>query len=78
MWRWRARRRPHLMVPQRFYVTQQGEFGDRHLCGAMHQNIGPSCSLVDNARQGVAATSQSIGRRLEIDRRSTHRCGGGR
>jgi DNA helicase II / ATP-dependent DNA helicase PcrA len=31
----RARHRLHLMVPQRFYVTQQSEFGDRHLYGAL-------------------------------------------
>jgi DNA helicase-2/ATP-dependent DNA helicase PcrA len=31
----RARHRLHLLVPQRFYVTQQGEFGDRHLYGAL-------------------------------------------
>jgi len=30
----RARRHLHLMVPQRFYVTQQAALGDRHLYGA--------------------------------------------
>jgi len=50
----RAKRHLHLMVPQRFYVTQQAEFGDRHLYGsltrfipaevALHfERLGPGC-----------------------------------
>jgi DNA helicase II / ATP-dependent DNA helicase PcrA len=29
-------------VPQRFYVTQQAEFGDRHLYGSLTRFIPPS------------------------------------
>ena len=50
----RAKRHLHLMVPQRFYVTQQTEFGDRHLYGALtrfipadvalhFERLGPGC-----------------------------------
>jgi DNA helicase-2/ATP-dependent DNA helicase PcrA len=35
----RARQHLHLLVPQRFYVTQQTEFGDRHLYGALSRFI---------------------------------------
>ena len=31
----RARHHLHLMVPQRFYVTQQSAYGDRHLYGSL-------------------------------------------
>jgi len=35
----RARHHLHLLVPQRFYVTQQAEFGDRHLYGSLTRFI---------------------------------------
>ena len=35
----RARQHLHLLVPQRFYVTQQSEFGDRHLYGSLTRFI---------------------------------------
>jgi DNA helicase-2/ATP-dependent DNA helicase PcrA len=38
----RARQHLHLMVPQRFYVTQQAEFGDKHLYGSLTRFIPPS------------------------------------
>jgi DNA helicase II / ATP-dependent DNA helicase PcrA len=38
----RARQHLHLLVPQRFYVTQQAEFGDRHLYGSLTRFIPPS------------------------------------
>ncbi|MDE2092325.1 MAG: ATP-dependent helicase [Burkholderiales bacterium] len=38
----RARQHLHLLVPQRFYVTQQAEFGDRHLYGALTRFIPPA------------------------------------
>jgi len=41
----RARQHLHLLVPQRFYVTQQAEFGDRHLYGSLTRFIPPG--LVD-------------------------------
>jgi DNA helicase-2/ATP-dependent DNA helicase PcrA len=40
----RARHHLHLMVPQRFYVTQQAEFGDRHLYGSLTRFIPPELS----------------------------------
>ena len=40
----RARQHLHLLVPQRFYVTQQAEFGDRHLYGALTRFIPPALS----------------------------------
>ena len=40
----RAREHLHLMVPQRFYVTQQTECGDRHLYGSLTRFIPPSLS----------------------------------
>ncbi len=41
----RAKRHLHLMVPQRFYVTQQTEFGDRHLYGALTRFIPAEVAL---------------------------------
>ncbi len=35
----RAKRHLHLLVPQRFYVTQQAEHGDRHLYGSLTRFI---------------------------------------
>ena len=35
----RAKQHLHLMVPQRFYVTQQGSRGDRHVYGALTRFI---------------------------------------
>jgi DNA helicase II / ATP-dependent DNA helicase PcrA len=37
----RARSHLHLMVPQRFYVTQQPAYGDRHLYAALTRFIPP-------------------------------------
>ena len=37
----RARSHLHLMVPQRFYVTQQSAYGDRHLYAALSRFIPP-------------------------------------
>ena len=38
----RARRHLHLMVPHRFYVTQQLEYGDKHLYGSLTRFIPPA------------------------------------
>ncbi|MES3013189.1 MAG: 3'-5' exonuclease, partial [Pseudomonadota bacterium] len=35
----RARQHLHLLVPQRFYITQQAEFGDKHLYGSLTRFI---------------------------------------
>ncbi len=47
----RARQHLHLLVPQRFYVTQQSAFGDRHLYGSLTRFIPPS----------VAAAFEAVG-----------------
>ena len=38
----RARQHLHLIVPQRFYVTQQAEFGAKHLYGSLTRFIPPT------------------------------------
>ncbi len=38
----RARQHLHLLVPQRFYITQQAEFGDKHLYGSLTRFIPPA------------------------------------
>ena len=44
----RAKRHLTLLVPQRFYVTQQSKYGDRHLYGALTRFIpGPVAALFD-------------------------------
>ncbi|HET6599221.1 MAG TPA: ATP-dependent helicase, partial [Burkholderiaceae bacterium] len=47
----RARQHLHLLVPQRFYVTQQSGFGDRHVYGSLTRFIPAS----------VAATFEVLG-----------------
>ena len=55
----RARHRLHLLVPQRFYVTQQGEFGDRHLYGALTRFVPPQLApLFDGGRGRCGFRSQ--------------------
>ena len=52
----RARHHLHLLVPQRFYVTQQAELGDRHLYGSLSRFIPPTlarCFETDD-RAGAA------------------------
>ena len=41
----RAKQHLHLIVPQRFYVTQQRSFGDRHLYGSLSRFIPPEVAL---------------------------------
>jgi len=38
----RARHHLHLLVPQRFYVSQQSTFGDRHVYGAISRFLPPT------------------------------------
>jgi DNA helicase-2/ATP-dependent DNA helicase PcrA len=47
----RAKQHLHLLVPQRFYITQQTPYGDRHLYGSLSRFIPPE----------VAACFESIG-----------------
>ena len=66
----RSRQHLHLLVPQRFYVTQQAEFGDRHLYGALTRFIPPTlaglfeplCAQPADAADGgaLAATATPI------------------
>ena len=55
----RARQHLHLLVPQRFYVTQQRAFGDRHLYGALTRFIPPEVAL---CFERVAASTGHTGR----------------
>ena len=50
----RARHRLALMVPQRFYVTQQGEHGDRHVYGALTRFVPPCLAPLFEAIVGAA------------------------
>ena len=52
----RARHRLDLMVPQRFYVTQQGELGDRHLYGALTRFLPARLAPLFEAVVGAANT----------------------
>lgn len=52
----RARHHLHLLVPQRFYVTQQTEFGDRHLYGSLSRFIPSSlASCFDTGSETMSA-----------------------
>ncbi len=51
----RARHHLHLLVPQRFYVTQQSPYGDRHVYGSISRFL--PAALHDLFEQ-VAATTQ--------------------
>jgi DNA helicase-2/ATP-dependent DNA helicase PcrA len=60
----RARQHLHLLVPQRFYVTQQSEFGDRHLYGSLTRFIPPAishCFQATGAR-GMNASTDALGK----------------
>ena len=50
----RAKQHLHLIVPQRFYVTQQRSFGDKHLYGSLSRFIPPGVAL---CFERAAATS---------------------
>ncbi len=51
----RARQHLHLLVPQRFYVTQQGAFGDRHLYGSLSRFVPPEVAAMFERVGPVAA-----------------------
>lgn len=56
----RARYHLHLLVPQRFYVTQQREYGDKHLYGSLTRFIPPELTPAfdtNDARRGHAPGS---------------------
>ena len=45
----RAKQHLHLIVPQRFYVTQQSGFGDRHMYGSLTRFITPAVARAFDA-----------------------------
>ena len=54
----RAKRHLALIAPQRFYVTQQAKYGDRHLYGSLTRFIPPPVqALFDGVRLAPAADS---------------------
>jgi DNA helicase-2/ATP-dependent DNA helicase PcrA len=56
----RAKRHLSLMVPQRFYVTQQSKYGDRHLYGALTRFVPPAvAALFDAAGLAPAAVEEA-------------------
>ncbi len=59
----RAKQHLHLLVPQRFYVTQQRAFGDRHLYGALTRFIPPEVAACFErvAGRAVGAGSEPVG-----------------
>ncbi|MGZ8259425.1 MAG: 3'-5' exonuclease, partial [Caldimonas sp.] len=54
----RARHHLHLLVPQRFYVSQQSAFGDRHVYGAISRFLPPA---VHGCFEHVVATTPDSG-----------------
>jgi DNA helicase-2/ATP-dependent DNA helicase PcrA len=55
----RAQHQLHLLVPQRFYVTQQAARGDRHLWGGLSRFITPEvAALFEPICPGAARTAQ--------------------
>lgn len=52
----RARQHLQLVVPQRFYVTQQGALGDRHLYGSLTRFVPASLAPLFEPR-GITATA---------------------
>jgi DNA helicase-2/ATP-dependent DNA helicase PcrA len=56
----RAKDHLQLLVPQRFYVHRQGEFGDRHVYGARTRFIPPQVAALFESRAWPAAAAGSI------------------
>ena len=57
----RARHHLHLLVPQRFYVTQQSAFGDRHVYGSISRFL-PQALHGCSSTSGPPAASAPSGR----------------
>jgi len=71
----RARHHLHLLVPQRFYVSQQSAFGDRHVYGsisrflpqslhALFEQVDPGCGVERRPADAPAAASVDVGARV--------------
>ena len=64
----RARQHLHLLVPQRFYVTQQAELGARHLYGSLSRFIPPGllglfdCGAAGTAPDAMATAAAAVAR----------------
>nr|HET7860552.1 3'-5' exonuclease [Caldimonas sp.] len=55
----RARHHLHLLVPQRFYVSQQTAFGDRHVYGAISRFLPSSLhALFDHAAPSAGGAGE--------------------
>ena len=55
----RAKRHLALLVPQRFHVTQQAKYGDRHLYGSLTRFIPPPVAALFDAQSPVASECAS-------------------
>jgi DNA helicase-2/ATP-dependent DNA helicase PcrA len=53
----RAKRHLSVLVPQRFHVTQQAKYGDRHLYGSLTRFIPPDVASLFERQQGAAETA---------------------
>jgi DNA helicase II / ATP-dependent DNA helicase PcrA len=70
----RAKRHLSLVVPQRFHVTQQAKYGDRHLYGALTRFIPAAVASLFDAQSPCAepgpsrfdATTQRIDLRAQV------------
>ena len=71
----RARHYLHLLVPQRFYVTQQTSWGDRHMYGAISRflpesirdrfvHFGPAAAPAAAEAEAAALPPVDIGARV--------------
>jgi DNA helicase-2/ATP-dependent DNA helicase PcrA len=65
----RAKQQLQLMVPQRFYVTQQSAFGDRHLYASLSRFIPPEVAALFEAigAEGPAAADAPLAATARID-----------
>ena len=57
----RARHHLHLLVPQRFYVTQQARVGDRHVYGSISRFLPPALhELFEHVAPAAAASAAAL------------------
>jgi DNA helicase-2/ATP-dependent DNA helicase PcrA len=71
----RARHHLHLLVPQRFYVTQQSAQGDRHVYGSISRFLPPALhSLFEHVEPGGAGARRAGAGAAGERRRSARGC----
>ncbi len=66
----RARQHLHVLVPQRFYVTQQRQWGDRHVYGSISRFLPPevrACFDEAGAKTGAVAHDGAAAESASID-----------